>query len=111
MTAFLLIGGDIDNIIAYTSEEKAVGLLLFRRVCRCFSSGGISNNIILGALALVMAMLVVMLFLVNNVLEKLESKRYRGSSKAATPIWKAAKNQFLVLVTAIFFTVGCLFCL
>jgi predicted membrane protein len=31
---------------------------------------GISNNVILGALALVMAMLVVMLFLVNNVLRK-----------------------------------------
>ena len=32
---------------------------------------GISNNVILGALALVMLMLVVMLFLVNNVLTKI----------------------------------------
>jgi hypothetical protein len=34
------------------------------------ADNGTSNNIILGALALVMLVLVVMLFLVNNVLSK-----------------------------------------
>jgi hypothetical protein len=48
----------IDNIIAYTSEEKATRLAAVQ-VCLpvLLQSGGISNNIILGALALVMAML------------------------------------------------------
>ncbi len=52
-----------------------------------------------------MAILVVMLFMVNKVLTKVASNNgiEVAPKEARTPIWKAfARNQFLVLVTAIF---------
>jgi hypothetical protein len=69
------------------------------------NAGGISNDVILGALSLVMAILIVMLFLVNNVLRKVAAANgIEVAPKEPTlPIWKAfVKNQFLVLVTSIF---------
>ncbi|KUJ60348.1 cytochrome C [Flavobacteriaceae bacterium CRH] len=110
MTAFpQLSEGDIDNIIAYTSEVKVDNKPVAGT--GTLPSGdpqegsGISNNIILGALALVMAILVVMLFMVNKVLTKVAGNNgiVVAPREARTPIWKAfAKNQFLVLVTSIF---------
>ncbi|UQD55209.1 c-type cytochrome [Flavobacterium sp. K5-23] len=109
MTGFpQLSDGDIDNIIAYTSEVKAEAPAAAGAVPGGAVSGddsGISNSVILGALALVMLMLVVMLFLVNKVLTKVaKANNIEVTPKVATmPIWKAfAKNQFLVLVTSIF---------
>ena len=101
---------DIDNILAYTSEPKAeapkaAATAATEAVPGAASEGGISNNIILGALALVMVILIVMLFLVNQVLSKVaKANGIEVASKTpTTPIWKAfAKNQFLVLVTSIF---------
>jgi mono/diheme cytochrome c family protein len=108
MTAFpQLTEGDIDNIIAYTSEVKAdpPKTPTGTAVAGADQGSGISNNVILGALGLVLAMLVVMLFMVNNVLRKVAKANgiEVTPKEASTPIWKAfVKNQFLVLVSAIF---------
>ena len=110
MTAFpQLSEGDIDNIIAYTSEPKAAAPVAVPGTTAVAGDtnqeSGVSNNLILGALSLVMAILVVMLFLVNRVLQKVaKANGISVAPKEATlPIWKAfARNQFLVFVTSIF---------
>jgi mono/diheme cytochrome c family protein len=111
MTAFpQLSEADIDNIIAYTSEPKAAApaAVVGEKVPGTEqSSGGVSNNIVLGALSLVMAILIVMLLLVNNVLSKIAAANGivvpAKTPRASQSLWKAfAKNQFLVLVSAIF---------
>ncbi|PWA10168.1 c-type cytochrome [Flavobacterium laiguense] len=110
MTAFpQLSEGDIDNIIAYTSEPKAeapAAVVGAAPVAGAEDQGtGISNNVILGALSLVMAILIVMLVLVNRVLRKVAAANgiEVASKEPSLPVWKAfVRNQFLVLVTAIF---------
>ena len=70
MTAFpQLTDGDIDNIIAYTSEVKAEAPVTTGGTLPTSGKtedSGISNNIILGALSVVMLILVIMLFLVRR---------------------------------------------
>lgn len=111
MNAFpQLSNGDIDNIIAYTSEPKAEAVVVpppgtAAPPGTATNAGGISNDVVLSALAVVMLMLIVMLFLVNKVLSKVAKANGIEVAKKepTTPIWEAfAKNQFLVLVTSIF---------
>lgn len=109
MSAFpQLSEGDIDNILAYTSEPVAaapVAAVSAAPPGTETGQGGVSNNLILAAMAFVMLILVVMLFMVNKVLSKVA--KVNGievePKHASTPIWKAfAQNQFLVLVTSVF---------
>ncbi len=109
MTPFpQLSEGDIDNIIAYTSEPKAEAPAAAAGAPVAGSAAqdsGISSTIILAALAVVMVMLVVMLFLVNKVLTKVAKANgiEVEPKQPKVSVWKAfAKNQFLVLVTSIF---------
>ena len=108
MTSFpQLSNADIDNILAYTSEPKPEATAVVGAQAlpgAPTSDTGISNNVILGALTLVMFMLVFMLFLVNSILTKVAKANGLEVVKSDTslPIWKAfARNQFLVLVTSI----------
>jgi hypothetical protein len=75
MTAFpQLSDADIDNIIAYTSEPKAEApvLLLLERLVHQVRQllKVVFLMMLFSVLGLVMLMLIVMLFLVNNVLRK-----------------------------------------
>ncbi len=110
MTAFpQLSNEDIDNILAYTAEEKKApapvsGSETITQTTA--TTGGVSNEIILGALAILFILLAAGLFLVNKTLRRFASAQgieVEEDSKS-TPLWKAfIKNQFLMLVTAIFF--------
>ncbi len=102
-----LTNEDIDNILAYTDAPPVVVDPDGPPISLEAASSGISNEIILGALALVFGILVVMLFLVNKTLRRIAEANgvqvVAEESEARTPIWKAfAQNQFLVLVTVIF---------
>ncbi len=104
MTAFpQLSTADIDNIIAYTSAPMEVAKHVEGSVViDPAKEDGISNDVILGALALVMAILIIMLLLVTSVLNKVLKSNNIETKPATISIWQAyAKNQFLVLVTAI----------
>ena len=102
---------DIDNILAYTSEQAPAapaavpGAPVAATGDVAADDSGVSNNIILGVLSLVMMMLVVMLFLVNNMLTKITGAKgleVAQKDRSVMNIFKAyAKNQFLVLVSAI----------
>ncbi len=109
MTPFpQLSEANIDDILAYTSQPAPAASTTAAppgTATAATDGSGISNNVILGALAVVMLILVVMLFMVNNVLTKVAKKNglEMGEKPVTTPIWVAfAKNQFLVLVTSIF---------
>ncbi len=104
MTPFpQLSEGDIDNIMAYTSEVAPPPVTPTEGTKVVASEGG-SNALILGALALVLVVLIVMLVLVNNTLRKVAASNgvVIPERDASVSMWKAyAKNQFLVLVTVI----------
>ncbi|WP_345169081.1 c-type cytochrome [Algibacter aquimarinus] len=111
MTAFpQLSNEDIDNILAYTAEEKpAPPVGVNAPVINDGSggnSGGISNEIILGALAILFILLAAGLYLVNKTLRRFASAQNIEipEDSKRTPLWKAfVQNQFLMIVVAIFF--------
>lgn len=100
---------DMDNILAYTDQPKATPKApaadAAGAVAGSGDGGGVSNNIILGALALIFLLLMIMLFLVFNTLKRIAEAKgieVEGEEKEKrTPLWKAfAENQFLVLVAS-----------
>ena len=108
MTAFpQLSNEDIDNILAYTSapvEQPAAATATAAPGAAASQEGGVSNNLILGVLAFVLAMLIAMLFFVKNILGKIATANgvTLPAEEKSLPIWKAfAKNQFLVLVSSV----------
>lgn len=106
MTAFpALSNEDIDNIIAYTyKEKKAPPAPPVDTAQAGGTDSGVTNNIILAALALVFLLLVAMLYMVNKTLRHIaQANGVEIEETHHKPIWKAyAQNQFLVLVTSIF---------
>ncbi len=111
MTAFpQLSEADIDDIIAYTmepkKEEAPAATTAGTDGAAQASSGGIDTNIVLGALALGFALMIVMLYVVNQTLRRIaEANGIELDKERAKrlPLWKAfIQNQFLVLVTVIF---------
>jgi len=108
MTAFpQLSDQDIDDILAYTAEEKKapVAVVSDTATGNSTASNGISNEIILGALALLFLLLALGLYLVNKTLRRFAEVKNIDLLEASerTSLWKAfIKNQFLVLVTSIF---------
>jgi cytochrome c2 len=111
MTAFPQFSDeDINNILAYTAEEPkapAGGAVAQVGLTPASGSGdSVSNKLILGALAVLFGLLAFALVLVNNTLRRFaDAKGVDVSSQnKSVSLWKAfAQNQFLVLVTAIFF--------
>ena len=107
MSAFpQLSNQDIDDILAYTAEPpKEKEVVAGAEPVIVQSEDTTSNTLILGALALLFALLAVALILVRQTLNRfaddkgiLEPVKTKG-----TPIWKAfVQNQFLVLVSVIF---------
>ena len=94
---------DIDNILAYTAEEKKVELLPNPTEDGGGEVSSSSNDIVLGALILVLLVLVAMLIMVRKTLKSIADKE-GVVVKESKSIWKAfVQNQFLVLVSVILF--------
>ncbi|WP_092466835.1 c-type cytochrome [Winogradskyella thalassocola] len=106
---------DISDILAYTAEKVDPCVANPQPGCPNYvaptseggGQGGVSNDLILGALALLFALLAIALVLVNRTLNRFaEAKDIEvfTSQDKRTPLWKAfVQNQFLVMVTAIVF--------
>ncbi len=96
---------DIDNILAYTSEEKAAPPAA--AAANAGSSGSADNSslnlLIFGALALVLVVLIVLLVYVRKVLTKIaENNGFDVEVEKSMPIWKSfAKNQFAVFMSVV----------
>ena len=111
MTAFpTLSNTDIDDILAYTAAPPPTPAAATTAVAAGEgsgqASGGISNEVILGALAVIFGLLIMMLVLVQKTLKRIAAANGVDLEEARgerLPLWKAfVKNQFLVLVSAIF---------
>ena len=110
MTAFpQLTDEDLSNILAYTAEEKAAPVAAAQAVSVATTSaseGSFSKDLVLGALVVLFGLLALGLFLVNKTLRRFAKSNDVEIAEAVKhrSLWKAfMQNQFLLLVTAIFF--------
>jgi mono/diheme cytochrome c family protein len=99
---------EINNILAYTAQPKQTPQTNTGDAVQVEvqASSGISNEIILVALAILFMLLAIGLYLVNKTLRRfaVANEIEIPVEEKGTPLWKAfVKNQFLMLVTAIFF--------
>ncbi|MEO5788741.1 MAG: c-type cytochrome [Gelidibacter sp.] len=107
MTPFpQLSDDDISDILAYTAEEKAAPPAAAVGVTgngAAPAAGGTSNELILGALAVLFGLLAMALILVRRTLNRFaEAKGVQVDEGKGVSIWRAfIQNQFLVLVTAV----------
>ena len=112
MTAFpQLSDTELNDILAYTAQPKAAPVTQATSDVvggGVPSTGGADNNqILLAGLALLFGLLAIGLFMVRKTLHRFAMANdidLPVDKPKSTPIWIAfAQNQFLVLVTAIFF--------
>ncbi|AXT21216.1 cytochrome C [Flavobacteriaceae bacterium AU392] len=107
MTPFpQLSNEEIDNILAYTAFVPEGGDDKTPLPPTPTDEGGISKELLLGALAILFGLLAVGLVIVNRTLRRFANANgvEIEEKEKGTSLWKAfVKNQFLMLVTAIFF--------
>ncbi|MFP4844192.1 c-type cytochrome [Winogradskyella sp. PE311] len=111
MTAFpQLDDQQITDILAYTAAPKPDPVIIDNgSEEKTGDKGGASSDLVLGALALLFALLAMALILVNRTLKRFaDAKGLEVATKESRkPLWKAfVENQFLVIVTVIFFLLG-----
>ena len=109
MTAYPQLSDlDIENILAYTNQEKIVPVATAAVATTTTASNdlGLSNEVILGIFTFLFFLLAIGLFLVSNALRNfaiLNDVKLIEEEKSK-PIWKAfIDNQFLMLCSAILF--------
>ena len=110
MTAFpQLSDEDLSNILAYTAQDKPAPVIANLSTAapgKPSEGSGFSKDVILGALAILFGLLALGLFLVNKTLRRFAAVNGVEVQEAVKrpSLWKAyVNNQFLLLVTAIFF--------
>ena len=109
MTAFpQLSNTDIDNILAYTAAAPApkpeIAQVVVGGVNASGEGDGSSNTLILGALALLFALLAAALVIVNKTLRRFAVDKGLELPEVLkrTPLWRAfVQNQFLVIVSVV----------
>jgi mono/diheme cytochrome c family protein len=109
MTAFpQLSNTDIDNILAYTAAAPApkpeIAQVVAGGVNASGEGDGSSNALILGALALLFALLAAALVIVNKTLRRfaVDKGLELPEVQKRTPLWRAfVQNQFLVIVSVV----------
>ncbi len=109
MTAFpQLSDEDLDNILAYTAQEKATPVdatVVAGAETDKSDDFGLSNKLILGALIVLFGLLAFAFYLVNRKLRRFAlAKNFELPQESkGILLWQAfVKNQFLVLVASIF---------
>ena len=100
---------DIADILAYTAQDKpepVANTAVAGAATGAQNQGGISNELILGALAILFVLLALGLIMVNRTLRRFAAANNVEIPVEAQrkPLWKAfVQNQFLMLCTAIIF--------